>query len=227
MRNATVVAALVGMIGVALGGCTGRGREVATEKVQPSECVDVETTQELAVVQDRPFSREILEAARGYRSLELVSTQHRLAPEMCRAADSILVESRAGEGSEHGRKLYLMWAKDASTYFDSPDVKAMRGQTLVKQSFEAVTHRVSADGNSMTMNILEPGRLREYFVMLRTDPADPRTDDGWVYGIVDFELSRTIDSGRIASCMGCHTKRETRMFGMRELVQPTVEFETE
>jgi hypothetical protein len=214
------------MIGVAIGGCTGRGREVATEKVQPSECVDVETTQELAGVQDRPFSREILEAARGYRSLELVSTQHRLAPKMCRAMDSVLVKSRAGEGSEHGEKLYLMWANDASTYFDSPDVKAMRGQTLVKQSFEAVETLRTFDPTGETYKTFDPGESREYFVMFRTNPKDLRTDDGWVYGIVDAALTRTIDSGRIASCMGCHTKRETRMFGMRELAQPTVEFET-
>ncbi len=166
--------------------------------------------------QPGPFAQEVLTAAQGYKHLELVSTQERLAPELCRAVDSVTSQSRAGATSPHGRKLYLMWARDAQTYFDTPDVHAALGQTLVKQSFEARQELTTAQAPGETIAHLTTGNQTEFFVMYKADPSDTRTDNGWVYGIVSADLSRTIASGRLATCMACHTKRETRLFGMRD-----------
>lgn len=51
--------------------------------------------------------------------------------------------------------------------------------------------------------------------MLRLDPKTADTDEGWVYGVVASDLSRTLYSGRIETCMKCHTKRPTRLFGLK------------
>lgn len=162
-----------------------------------------------------PFAQEVLAVAQGYEHLELVSTQERLAPELCRAVDSVTSQSRAGAMSPHGRKLYLMWARNARTYFDTPDVQAPLGQTLVKQSFEARQELTSPPSDD-TIAHLTRGKQTEFFVMFKADPSDKRTDNGWVYGVVSADLSRTIASGRLATCMACHTDRETRLFGMRK-----------
>jgi hypothetical protein len=51
--------------------------------------------------------------------------------------------------------------------------------------------------------------------MFRLDPATPGTDLGWVYGTLDADGARVTSSGRVQSCMGCHTQAPSeRLFGI-------------
>ena len=65
------------------------------------------------------------------------------------------------------------------------------------------------------------------FVMYRPAAGTEGTDEGWVYGTVRYEsrpdrqagqtalIPRVTSAGRVASCMGCHTKApHGRLFGL-------------
>ncbi|MGP1345330.1 MAG: cytochrome P460 family protein [Phycisphaerales bacterium] len=55
----------------------------------------------------------------------------------------------------------------------------------------------------------------ELFIMLKTDPATPDTDQGWVYAVVSADAQTVLASGLIDSCIGCHRKAPIdRLFGL-------------
>jgi len=61
----------------------------------------------------------------------------------------------------------------------------------------------------------------ELFMMLKTDPATPGTDQGWVYGVVSTDGQTVLASGLIDSCIGCHRKAPVdRLFGMPGRLMP-------
>jgi len=47
----------------------------------------------------------------------------------------------------------------------------------------------------------------------------PKTDKGWVYGVVDADTREVIGAGKIASCMSCHVQEGTndRLFGSKHV----------
>lgn len=167
-----------------------------------------------------PFAKQVLDAARGYQNLALLTSMWHLAPGMCRAASDteFMQMSQTGETTPHGRKLYHLWVKDVDLYSTHPEQGSLIGQTLVKESFEAIEPEATDDFTQYAHTPegnFKPGARRELFVMLKLDSSTPGTDEGWVYGTVAPDLSRTLQSGRIQSCMECHTKRPSRMFGLK------------
>jgi hypothetical protein len=55
----------------------------------------------------------------------------------------------------------------------------------------------------------------DLFIMYKTDPQTPGTDQGWVYGTVTADGKKVTSAGRVASCMGCHqTAPHDRLFGL-------------
>jgi hypothetical protein len=60
-----------------------------------------------------------------------------------------------------------------------------------------------------------PAEKADLFIMLKLDPATPDTDQGWVYATVSADGKTVTSSGRVESCMGCHTKApDDRLFGV-------------
>jgi hypothetical protein len=161
----------------------------------------------LASVTNRPavssFEAQILNAARGYRSLRKVDDAMRVAPVMC-APVSIGPRARTSQSQDsgtHGRKLYVLFAKDPEEYLDRERPVSV-GQQLVKESWVP-----SADGR--------PRERSALFVMMKLDPATPGTDQGWIYGTTTADAKTVTGAGRIGSCMQCHEKApRDRLFGL-------------
>jgi hypothetical protein len=181
---------------------------------------------------DPQLAAAVLSAAGAYKGWKRVSDQAHWAPTMCRApvAEGAQV-SDSKDDTTHGRKLYYLFAKDPDAYRWLPQRKGESpvGQALVKEawvpvevdpatvpttkdSFGQPTHPPEyafADGKAY-----KTGAAAPLFVMVKLDPKTPGTDQGWVYGAVSADRKSVIDAGRIASCMGCHTKTEhDRLFG--------------
>lgn len=102
------------------------------------------------------------------------------------------------------------------------------GQTIVKESWQPVevqdNEKVPAIGpgtkfdfafNSADGKPYRPGKQASLFIMVKTDPKTPGTDQGWVYGTVTRDGKRVTSAGRVQSCMGCHQSApRDRMFGL-------------
>lgn len=53
------------------------------------------------------------------------------------------------------------------------------------------------------------------FIMYKTDPNTPGTDEGWVYGTVSADGKQVTSAGKVESCMNCHLKApHDRLFGL-------------
>lgn len=152
--------------------------------------------------------------------------------------------SASGDSDTHGRKLYFLFAKDQVDYMecgyvnsDSSDAairapwKAAVGQALVKQSFVPEPVPVNEAPNPLADDpdpqalppeytcgadgtLYRTGDPAALFIMLKTDPATPGTDEGWVYAATTPDGQSIFDAGRIASCIRCHeqTTRD-RLYG--------------
>ena len=167
-----------------------------------------------------PFDEQVLAIARDYKALTQASSNWSLAPTLCLPAikPTELFMSDAKGDQAHSRKLYHLYVGDLESYLKAASTQAPSGQRLVKSSFEALPLAPDShdpDGVRTSAGMFKPGEQKEFFVMLRVDVAIPDTDNGWIYGVVTSDLLKTIASGRIQSCMECHTKRPSRMFGLK------------
>jgi hypothetical protein len=190
-----------------------------------------------AVQTAKPVSDErLLEIARTYSTWERVTDQAHFAPARCWTPGPAGVQSSDSlDEATHGRKLYFLYAAKPKDYlslnWSTEAAFAPIGQVLVKETFKpepVALKDVPADGASETHGRMHPpeylirgeeafktGAKRELFIMTKVDPAAPGTDQGWVYATVTADRTRVIESGAIASCMGCHTKqRHDRQFGL-------------
>ncbi len=168
-----------------------------------------------------PFDEQVLAVARNYKALTQASSNWNLAPTLClpviKPVELFMSDAKGDQA--HSRKLYHLFVGDSESYLKAASTQAPTGQRLVKSSFEALPLPPDSDdpdGVRTSAGIFKPGEQKEFFVMLRLDAATADTDEGWVYGIVASDLSKTIASGRIQSCMECHTKRPSRLFGLKE-----------
>lgn len=132
------------------------------------------------------------------------------------------------------------WATNPEKFPDAP--KTTIGQTIVKQSWHpemvsspekpadpdtmrAYQNTFNAqrdDGGSHHPYIEKEGTtykasaLIGLYVMTKLDPKTPGTDEGWVYGTLSPDGKTVTSSGRVASCMGCHTQvKGDRLFGFK------------
>jgi hypothetical protein len=197
-----------------------------------------------------PFHAELLAVAASYASLPRVDGT-RWALEDCVAPRYPSYLSRAETG-EHRRKIYTLFIKDLASYaalsgqtvverpakWKMPELDVM-SQVIVKEAWTAVESTASQVpcGSSNITSFLSPVTLdgktfkacepTGLFVMYRPAQVTPGTDDGWVYGVVQYEsradarsgqaehLPRVTAAGRIESCMGCHANApHGRLFGI-------------
>ncbi len=174
---------------------------------------------------DSPFVSVVRDAARDYRRLVCVTGSPKVAPQDCRMSPPFVKLSEAGK--EHGKKLYLLFARFAEKgVYTKAGEPAKVGQTLVKEAWVAVPgepsgpteasrryvgHLVFGEGDQR----FHGGDAAGLFVMHKLAADTPDTDQGWVYGTID-PAGHVTAAGRIASCMACHEDgTEDRCFGLR------------
>lgn len=175
---------------------------------------------------DPAFHARLLEIAATYEGLARVDDELHWAPFLCRQPmPSQPRRSASPDPDTHGRKLYYVFAKDRTGYLQRDGKPpAPVGQVVVKEawSVEEVPATTSYDRTQSPVRYLkQDDRLYHakekagLFVMFRLDPATPGTDLGWVYGTLDADGARVTSSGRVQSCMGCHTQAPSeRLFGI-------------
>ena len=176
------------------------------------------------VVLDERFVPLIRAAAAEYLGFERVTGDVKTAPTDCRLPPKVVLRSAAEK--EHGKKLYLLFARQAEGLeYVKKGEPAAAGQTLVKESWQSVpgwqTAETEASGRHGRLELVDgehvahAGASAGLFVMHKLAADTPGTDQGWVYGTVD--PSGTVTSaGVVASCVRCHQDAtEDRRFGLR------------
>lgn len=179
----------------------------------------------LAADCDSPFVATIREAVKGYETFARVTGTPHMAPTDCRMPAPNVRMSAAEK--EHGRKLYLLYARfaDGDEYVKG-DEPARVGQTLVKEAWVAVagepTGPTAASRRYGVRLVHVDGAEKHHagdaaglFVMHKLAPDTPDTDQGWVYATIDPQGHVTA-AGRVASCIRCHEDAPVdRRFGLR------------
>ena len=190
-------------------------------------------------VNDAQFHAAIETAAEQYLQFAIVNTSTsevpaaKIAPTLCRGPlpNEVVQEepaakmSQAESKSGHGKKLYFLFAKDSGHYLNPDDSESPVGQVLVKESWTAVPGNAGArnlrnhtSGNRVNPRVtvdgetLKLGKRNDLFVMLKQDPKNEATDDGWVYGVIDPKSYEIKSAGAVASCIACHEGERDRLF---------------
>ena len=168
---------------------------------------------------DERFAAAIRTAQANAATSRRLDEQARLAPELCApaAVAGPAPKLSLAERGPHGRKLYFLIASDPVAYRDPATVPV--GFAVVKESFAALPAPAGSsaaahgpDGAGLVL-----GERKDWFVMTKVaaDAADG-TDAGWVYGTVTADGTLT-SAGRVASCMGCHDDKPSRLFGVAKI----------
>jgi hypothetical protein len=171
------------------------------------------------------------------------------------------LKSHSDDAKTHGKKLYMLWVQDSQAYWrmsyvepqePQPDLEQFIkrlpgdgtkpgpidrtspvGQTLVKETFEAVEvsdsewakTRAPDDGGidwrltdkdavMLDGKRVKKGDPAELFIMTKLDPKTPETDNGWIYAVVSKDRKSVLAAGQIESCMRCHqTTDRDRLYG--------------
>jgi hypothetical protein len=179
------------------------------------------------------FAETARQIADSYLGWGRVDDELRWAPGLCRIPlPGVARPSQSADSSTHGQKLYSVFAKNRMAYPAGPQT----GQVVVKQSWRA---EPVADGGSYAPTSYRPdggtspaadhfypyaqgsdggvfraGDFAGLYIMWRTDPADPDTDEGWVYATI-LPSGEVTAAGRVPSCMGCHeVATHERLFGV-------------
>lgn len=181
------------------------------------------------------FESYVHDGAANFRSWTQLGSGPSLAPTFCRAPLLSPWLSESSDKGTHGRKLYFLYVKDVAAYESAASHDQPVGQTLVKESFEAIP--VTLEDEAFSDTPLTPeqssflaafkhgqtlskdgkhwrlGPPRDLFVMHKLDASTPGTDEGWVYGTSSLDLEVS-SAGRVESCMECHLDAtRDRMFG--------------
>jgi hypothetical protein len=191
----------------------------------------------------RQFDDQILSIASEYKQYSRVSDESNWSPALCQVpVPQGVQQSRSRDPGTHGRKLYFLYAKNRSAYMnfeflttrldgeaETTNWKSAIGQALVKEAFVPVP--VMKDQRPVTLapkhsdlpedqavndqgQLYRTGDPAGLFIMLKTDPKTPGTDEGWIYATTTPDAKTIIEAGRIASCMECHTQTtRDRMYG--------------
>jgi hypothetical protein len=185
---------------------------------------------------DGPFHARLLEVARSYAPFGRVDDEARWAPYLCRLPNPAQARFSASKESDtHGLKLYSLFAKDRFAYVRLADKAQPVGQVMVKESW--LPQEVKDEGQAVRPTsrpvkgglhrdtflpyarrdgrLYHAARQADLFIMFKTDPATPGTDQGWVYGTVTADAKKVTSAGRVESCMKCHQKApHDRLFGL-------------
>lgn len=209
-------------------GCT-------TSSTTPSD--DRQTSNDVKKYDDTAQRARLLEIATKYKSYEIADNQMRLAPIPClppippEEQDRFVLAdyrmSRSEDTTTHGRKLYIAYALKVN-----PLTHSYTGETAVGQAKRPLSDQVVVKeswlaeelkkGGGIYNSIIgpdgkrySPGAKGPLFVMYQTDPKDPNSDEGWVYGTLTPDGKTVTGVGRMANCMNCHQKApHGRLFGL-------------
>jgi hypothetical protein len=188
---------------------------------------------------DPPFQRELLQVAREYKAWGRVDDPMRFGIEYCRMPPPARPAMSASPDEQtHGKKLYSLFAKDRMQYLAVAEKGSAVGQVIVKQSWSAAevpdmkpgmtdwkrvvpTEDIGAGGTHFYPyatkgdKVYKAAKPTGLFIMLKLDPKTPGTDDGWVYGTVTADGKAVTASGKVESCMKCHSEaKHDRLFGL-------------
>lgn len=234
MTRSVVLSGLMICLMMGLPGC---GDEPAVAEPEPVARMEREPG---------PFDAQVQEIAATYRQFERVSEHASLAMLACAAPTPArgVLQSTSNDTDTHGRKLYFLYAKHASSYrqigdpfFRSPEVASWVestavGQVIVKESFVPVKVAVNqkpsplhGDPKGLTYpaeyirnpdgTFYKTGEPAGLFIMFKLDPETPGTDEGWVYAATSPDGMLVLDAGRMESCMNCHKRAANdRLFGL-------------
>lgn len=198
-------------------------------KSEPKKIISV-------VINDPAFHEALLSAANDYIQYPMVNTAAMPAPEVGALAmePPTPLMSDCEDESSHGQKLYYLFAKETAHYLDQDSAPTPVGQTIVIESWtskpsnaDARNLRNHASGNRINPRtkvgdrILEIGKRKDLFVMMKLEPDTPGTDQGWIYGVVSPDAETVSKSGKVTSCMQCHEEKANndRLFGMATAAQ--------
>jgi hypothetical protein len=239
----TRLAYVLTLFSVALAGCADNKATRTPADDAPSQGQS-SSPAGMDAAQRRAFDDRLLEIATSYESYGRSDTAARWAPADCRPpAAPEFAFSRSTDPETHGRKLYSLFAKHRGPWgsYVEAGQGSQVGQVIVKESW--VPEEVKDDGgplepvrrkvkvrqgdalveqeDSFVPYARRGGRLyraREkgpLFVMFKTDPQTPGTDEGWVYGTVTPDGQRVTSVGWAESCMKCHREApHDRLFGL-------------
>lgn len=187
------------------------------------------------------FEKQILLIAANYkRSYMRVSDRAHWSPQLCRAPlPTGVQQSASNDPGTHGRKLYFLYAANAAAYDEMSYGSGNTawkgnpvGQAVVKEAFRPEEVLASQrpeplktpqGGSTLPDRYLEEkgtlyraGDPAGLFIMLKLDPATPRTDHGWIYAVTTPDAAAVLEVGAIKSCMDCHTATtRDRLYGHR------------
>jgi len=224
-------------IGVILGGCLMLTLAILVSRAEPEKQTSP-TPDSL-----KSFEKQMLEVAKTYPRFGRVDDEFRWAPWLCRIPNPAQVRFSASKDEDtHGRKLYSVFAKDRDKYHMLSSVTEKKfesapGQIIVKESwlpeevkdanitnpdqkkrrledgkeiFESFLPYASRDGK-----VYKATKIAGLFIMMKTDPKTPDTDQGWIYGTVSADMKQVTAIGKVESCMECHVKApHDRLFGL-------------
>jgi hypothetical protein len=223
----------VGMLCV----CATLGSVLVVGRAEPDNTV-AEVPEKL-----QPFAKQMLEVARTYPNYGRVDDEFRWAPWLCRMPNPGQARFTASkdEDTHGGRKMYSVFAKDRDNYaklaMAQTPMDVASGQIIVKEAwlpeetkgseipapvqqrrklatglevFESFQPYAKRDGK-----VYKASKIAGLFVMMKTDPKNPDSDNGWIYGTVSADLKQVTGIGKIESCMECHVKApHDRLFGL-------------
>ena len=174
---------------------------------------------------DPALEKRLLEIAAEYVTYGRVDDMNRWSPELCSLKPSRGRVSAAPGEANHGRKLYYLFARDRRAYIHGIKDAQPDGQAIVKEAWEPVpapegrldVHRTPADEGGRYVPLARkdgkaysPGPKSGLFIMLKEG-------SGWQYGTVSADGRRVLQSGQLASCLGCHRDaRPDSLFGLSD-----------
>ncbi len=173
------------------------------------------------------FHELLLDAAAKYSTFGKVDDMARWAPALCAAPPPPAPKvSKSADPKTHGQKLYFLFVKDRDSYLkighiNKPPTQddTSVGQVIVKESWtqkKTAEKTVGASNGTTVGPQLTADIKSSLFIMVKTNPKTPDTDEGWVYGTVTADGTTVTSAGRVASCMSCHQQVGSgRLFGLK------------
>ena len=183
-------------------------------------------------INEPEFHEALIAATEDYLRFGMVNSVALPAPVDCGPPDSDAPKPLMSESeheASHGQKLYFLFAKEIGHYVNPEGKPSPVGQVVVKESWTTSPSKPSArnmvnhaSGNRINPRtkvgdqMLQIGQRQNFFVMTKLAKDTPKTDQGWVYGVVDADSREVVASGKVASCMSCHVEAPNdRLFGTK------------
>lgn len=199
-------------------------RPVKNDDAQTSDNSQQELTVAESELVNRIFGSRLLEIAAEYKRYDRVDQRLRWSPARCyvpKMPEQLGLLSSSDSKDTHGKKLYFLYARKPVSYRDNVSafmrkkdapVIAPLGQVLVKEAWNPVEFEPTKDNPIDTTKVhatqgkktYYAGDKKALFIMFKTNPGTPGTDQGWVYGTVSADGKNITSVGLVKNCLQCH-----------------------